>query len=141
MDLDVTLFFHLALLAALVLVLRGWLFAPMLAVIESRHQKIFGTRHEVERLERLSLSDQEAYDKRMQEAIRLAQRERERWRQTGRDEARRLITQARSALAQVMNQTRDEVRAEEQKAQVVLHGDVAPVAQQLVNKLLGKKAA
>ena len=141
MDLDVTLLFQFAILTALVAVLSRWLFKPMLTVIEARHQKIHGTRDDVDRLERLSSADREAYDIRLREVRRTTQLAREQARLSGRDEARRILAETRASIAKAMNETREQVAASERAAQKTLEADVDSLAKQLVSKLLGREAA
>ncbi|HET6346641.1 MAG TPA: ATP synthase F0 subunit B [Myxococcota bacterium] len=141
MDLDVTLLFQIVLLAALMLVLERLLFRPLLRVIESRHQQIHGARHEVATLERLSAADREAYETRLREARRSAHVEREKLRQSGRDEARRLLGEVRADIAKAMQASRESIGAAERAAQQNLARDVDGLARQLVEKLLGRKVS
>jgi F-type H+-transporting ATPase subunit b len=139
MDLDVTLVFQLGLLSVLMLVLNKLVFAPLLGVIESRHQQTHGARVEVKQMERLSAADRQAYAKRMGEARRQAFADRERLRQQGRDQARARLADARATLMRSMQAGREQVQAAERAAQQELKSTTEPLARQLAGKLLGRE--
>lgn len=141
MDLDVTILFQLVLLIALMGVLNRVLFAPLLNVIESRHQQIHGARDEVERMERLSEADKDAYETRLRDVRRQAHTEREKQRQEGREAARRLLDEARQRMAQELNRSREAIHADENAAKAVLDREVESMARGFVEKLLGRKVA
>jgi F0F1-type ATP synthase membrane subunit b/b' len=139
MDIDVTLLFQLGLLIVLMGILNRTLFAPLLKVIESRHQQIHGAQAEVERLERLSDADREAYEGRIREVRKQAHGEREKLRQEGREAARKLLEEARQRMSQELNRSRDAIHADERAARTSLDREVDGMAQGLVEKLLGRK--
>ena len=141
MDLDVTLFVQFAILAILVALLNRLLFAPLLRVIDSRHQKTHGARDEAARLEQLSAADRSAYDAQMAAARRAAQAERETLRGSGRDEARRIIAAMRTKISQATHAAREEVAANEWAVGLQLEAEVGGLARQLVAKLLGREVA
>jgi F0F1-type ATP synthase membrane subunit b/b' len=137
MDLDVTLFFQMAILATLMVLLNRALFAPLLQVIEKRHQKIHGLAQEVEQLQRLGAADKEAYTRKMREARQQAGHTREGLRSQGRDQARSQLTEARATVSAAHARTREEVRATEAAAAKILESDVEALSVALLRKLLG----
>lgn len=139
MDIDVTLFFQLAIFLMVLLTLNGLLFKPFLRVIEARHQKIHGMKDDVDRLERLSAADRIAYESRMRDARRDAQRNRESLRNAGREEERRLLTQTRLEISQSLNAKREQVASVESSAKKGLAVHTDALAQQLVQKVLGRE--
>lgn len=139
MDLDVTLLFQFTLLVALMVLLNGLLFKPLLRVIEDRHRQIHGTRHEIDQMERLSAADREAYEVRLREAKQKAAHEREALRSAGREEARRLLAETRARISKDINASREEVGAAERATQGTLAQDIDGLARQLVEKLLGRE--
>ena len=136
MDIDLTILVQLALLALLVGVLKPLVFAPLLLVIDSRDQKIHGTRAEVDRLDKICRADRDAYQTRMQEARREGLHLREQLRQEGRLEAQRILTTARSRMARALLEARQAAQQEAQVARVALQGQVDAMAAQAVSSLL-----
>lgn len=137
MDLDVTLLCQLTLLVGLVAIVGRSLCAPLLHVIEQRHHKIYGLQHEIDRLERLATADAQAYGDKMLQARHLAQRERDALRTAGRTQARVILAEARTLVAQAHAQSRAAVQAAEEAANQALQADVGALGAILVDKLRG----
>lgn len=140
MDIDLTLLVQLALLAVLVAVMRPLVFAPLLAVIDSRAQRIQGTRAEAERLRRLGEADRAAYEARIVEARRAAVHEREALREQGRLQAQRLGEAARQRAAAQLLAARRQVEVEAAAASASLGAEVEPLAHQVVKRVLQGRA-
>ncbi len=139
MDIDLTILFQLTLFLVILVILTGALFRPLLKVIEARHQKIHGTKTEVDRLQRLAAENQDAYATRIREARNVARTERENLRAKGNDEKRRVLAEVRAEIAQALNETRERVSTAEAEASNVLSADTEELARRLVSKVIGRE--
>lgn len=141
MDINVTILFQLGLFLLVLVSLTGILIRPFLRVVEERHQKIHGTKGEVERLERLATENQTAYVARVREARQAAKQELDALRGAGNEEKRKLLAQVRSEIAAALNQTREQIRATEDQARGALQAESETLARQLVVKLVGREVS
>ena len=141
MDLDVTWFFQFVIFVVVLATLNGLLFKPFLRVLEARHQKTTGMRADVDRLERMSSEDRAVYEQRLKDARREAQREREALRQAGREEERRLLTEARAEVSRELSVMREQVAVREAATQKVLSVQTEELSRQLVRQILGREVA
>ncbi|OGQ79424.1 MAG: hypothetical protein A2289_05470 [Deltaproteobacteria bacterium RIFOXYA12_FULL_58_15] len=139
MDIDITIVFQLALFVVLLMILTQLLFKPFLKVVEERHQKIHGTKSEVDRLERLATENQSAYVARVREARNVARQEREALRTAGNDEKRKLLADVRMEIAEKLNETREQVAKSEAEARIELAAQTANLAGELVRKVVGRE--
>lgn len=139
MDIDVTLFMQLGIICLLMLLLRPLLVAPLLQVLEGRHQQTFGARAEVRRMDRLSAADKEAYEAKMARARHEVHRRRESQRQAGRDQARQIDQAARQEAQQTLASHRQSLQRAEAEAYGRLAGESPARAQALAARLLGRE--
>jgi len=141
MDIDLTFFFQFSIFLIVLVGLNSILFKPFQALIEEREKRIEGNNEEAARLSVLASQDQGAYEARITEARMVAQRERESLRVQGREAGRKLITDVRTELTEVMTQRRAEVGAAEQEASQALTNDIEDLSRQVVEKVLGRQLA
>jgi F0F1-type ATP synthase membrane subunit b/b' len=141
MDINVTILFQLGLFLFVLVSLTGILIRPFLRIVEERHQKIHGTKSEVDRLERLATENQTAYVARVREARLAAKQEVDALRSAGNEEKRKLLAQVRAEIAAALNKTRDEIRTSEDKARDALQKESDALARQLVSKLAGREVS
>ncbi len=141
MDLDLTLLIQLALLTALLGLLRRSLFVPLLRLFEARLAQTVGLHQEVVRLDRLTAADRQAYGEKWQAAQRQAAIDRAGLRASGRAEARKIMDAARAQAAAAQAQTRQQVRAQKDAAAAALAGRLQPLTDLLVQRLSGAKKA
>ena len=138
MDIDVTLLFQLGILLGLMFVLQPLLHAPLLQVLEARKRQTEGTASEVRHLTSLTSADQKAYDARMAEARHHAHVLRERLRQSGREQARKIEAEARAETLQNMQLHRQRIETAEREAATRLGSEQEAWAQRLASELLGR---
>lgn len=139
MDIDVTFFMQLGLITLVILVLRPLLAAPLMQVMDDRHQQTHGARSDARRMERLTALDKEAYQSRLAKARHDIHKRREAQRQSGRDKARALEDAARKEATQTVLVHRAKV-AEAQKAALATLRSKTPLrAQMLAGRLLGRE--
>jgi F-type H+-transporting ATPase subunit b len=141
MDIDVTIVIQLVLFLIVLVTLTQILFRPFLNILEERHQKIHGTKAEVDRLERLAAENQAAYVARVREARNVARQERDAMRAAGNEEKRKLLAEARAEIAQALNETREQVAKSESEARKSLSDDNQALARQLVAKVVGREVS
>jgi len=139
MDLDLTFLLQFGLVVVLLLILNPLLLRPMLQILELRHEKIHGMRQEIDRLSRQAAEDKERYETQMAAALKTAQKVREEYRVTGRNEERRILNETREDIAGLIGQARDEIRQAEQEAQKNLEREVDAFAKELMDKIVHRK--
>lgn len=141
LDIDVTILFQAALFLLLLVLLTQILLKPFMRVIDDRHERIYGRKAEVGRLDRLADENRTAYQARIHEARVAARRERESIRSDANEEARRMLAEVRGEIAEKLNATRDEVRQLESSARADLAADTEAMARQLVSKIIGREVS
>ncbi|MEE2961525.1 MAG: ATP synthase F0 subunit B [Myxococcota bacterium] len=139
MDIDITFIIQLSIFVGLIGILNPLVFQPFIKVFELRDEKITGRAKEAARLEGLAIQDQQAYEARLEEASGAASREREQLLAHGRQEERRLVTEARNDSAVKLGVARDRIRGEVEDARKQLDNGIEPIAQAIVEKLLGRR--
>ena len=141
MDFDVTFLMQFGILMVLMLMLEKILHQPLLYVLAAREQATSGTLGEARALEKLTAVDRHALEERVSQGRHRAQAERERLRQAGREQARRIEAAARQHMLHARQTSRAEAQALEQRIAQSLAGAQAAWRQQLVDLALGRKKA
>ena len=141
MDIDVTFLIQFGIYVLILGVLTPLLLKPFQRVIDERENKTDGARAEVERLKDLAGQDQAAYEARLADSRAAASRERDALRSEGREEEKRIIGDARAEVLETLNASRAQIAQAEQSARDELDGQRQELADQLVEKVLGRRVA
>ena len=141
MDIDVTFLIQFGIYVLILGVLTPLLLKPFQRVIDERENKTDGARAEVERLKDLAGQDQAAYEARLADSRAAASRERDALRSEGREEEKRIIGDARAEVLETLNASRAQLAQAEQSAREELDGQRQELADQLVEKVLGRRVA
>lgn len=139
MDIDVTIVLQLSLFLVLLVSLNGLLIQPFLRVLVEREEKIAGARSDAETLQRLGDQDMHSYQAAMREARGLAEKERQRGRDSARQEEGVLLSRVRRDIAGTLAAMRDEVGAAEAAARAQLEAERDQLARQVVQKILDRE--
>ncbi len=126
---------------AVAIYLRAVFFKPLEKVMEERHRQTGGAR-ELAR-QALASADEKtaAFDKALQEARTRIQRGQEALRQQWLDEQSDAIAKARTGAHARIQQAQAEIAAETDRAKAELEAGAAALADQILIRLLGRRAA
>lgn len=141
MDIDVTFLIQFGIYVLILGVLTPLLLKPFQRVIDERERQTDGARVEVERLKDLAGQDKDAYEARLVDSRAAASRERDTLRGSGREEEKRIIGEARAQVFAKLNASRAEISQVESSAREQLEGQRQELADQLVEKVLGRRVA
>jgi F-type H+-transporting ATPase subunit b len=136
LDIDITYLIQFGLFLVCLVSVNGILLQPFLKVIEEREAKTAGALADVVHLRALGDADMHAYQAKLRSARSQADQARERLKQSGRDEERRLLGDLRVRITSQLNATRETVALSEETARAELHASIDPLAGDLVAKLL-----
>lgn len=137
-DVDLTSIAVLVLFVGLTVILKPLLFDPMLKLFEEREKRIDGAKLEARKVDEKSASALAEYEKAMAKARAGAQAERERIRAEAVKREQEILARARSASAEALENGKRAVQEEASRARATLKADVAKVAAQVANRVLGR---
>jgi len=138
-DLDLTFAIQLGLFFVVLIGLSRILIDPLQHLIEERERRMAGSSAEAQRLGVLTLENQRAYFRRLQEAKLAASRELESMRRAGRERERELHQESREQTARDLGRARAEISTSLGAAKGSLDAEVEVFAVQTVEKLLGRQ--
>ena len=141
MDIDLTFLLQLGIFIIVLLGLNPLLFKPFQKVIEDRDLKIAGANAEADRLNLLAEGDLEKYSGQIDRARKEAYREREALRGAGREEERRIVTEARAEVSQTLAEAREQINSAASDAGDQLASETDALAELVAEKILGRKLA
>lgn len=141
MDIDLTILIQLGIYVLILGVLTPLLLKPFQRMIDDRERQTDGARVEVDRLKDLARQDEEAYETRLADSRAAASRERDAIRTAGRDEEKKIVGAARAEVLENLNASRAQIAQAESTAREQLEGQRAELADQLVEKVLGRRVA
>lgn len=140
-DFDNTIFYQAALFVVLMVVLKPLLFDPVLAVFEERERRTDGARAEAREMQERAGELLRKYEKKLEEVSRMAAEEREKIRaETAQLEAK-ILEEAREASAKIVEEGRSRVEEEMHSIRFDLGRESERLAEQIVERVLGKEAA
>ena len=139
MDIDITIVLQMGIFLTLLVTLNVILLKPFQRVIEERDAKIEGAQDEAERLRHVGDEAMDKYQLQMREARAKAQDARQKEREAGRDDERKILNDVRNDIANELNKARVEVGEAESVARSALDDKSAALAEDIVAKILGRK--
>jgi len=144
MDLTINLE-HIVIFAALFLsslaVMNSFIFKPTLKILEERAKRMSGLTMEAEYFVKGYGEKLEAYNKLMQDAKELARQKRGEILKIAEVERREIIAQAEKMAQTCLAKVKSEISEQVIHTKLALEAQVKELAQMMVQKLLGRKAA
>jgi F-type H+-transporting ATPase subunit b len=140
-SLDYTVVYQIILFVFLWLVLTPILFRPYLRLIDERERRTAGTQHESADLAREGERLKARYDASIAQAQVAASRAKEAILQEARQQRDQLIGDARDAATRALEQVRQEVQRQLEKEKQLATAEAAVIAEKMVSKILGRRAA
>lgn len=137
-DLDGTIFVQLGILCLLFLVLRRFVFTPLLSVLDARTVAIDGAREQAHGLEAELAQGENSYRAEVEKVKQAAALEQERLRQEGAQLERSLLDGVRHEIDENLRNAKERLAHEEKLLRIELDSQVNPLANDVINKVLGR---
>ena len=140
-SLDYSVVYQIILFLVLWVVLSKILFQPYLRLLEERERKTTGAQHDSLDLEREGARLRAQYEQKIAQAQAAGYATKETILQEARRERERILTEARDEAMKLLQGLRLEVESQMQKERQLAATEAGIVAQEMVNKILGRKVA
>jgi F-type H+-transporting ATPase subunit b len=140
-DLDGTLFVQLALFLIMLFVLSRFLFRPYLQMREQRGKGIDGARHEAHEMEARASKMVADYDAKLTRAKQRGGDERNRLRAEAATRERQVLGAARDEAGRVLGDARKTIAQQSDAARATLSAEAGTLARQMATKILGREVA
>jgi F-type H+-transporting ATPase subunit b len=138
-DFDSTFLIQLVLFVALTLILKPLLFDPMLKLFEEREKLTDGAKAQARKMDEKSATALAEYEAAMAKARAAANVERERVRAEGLKREAEILASVRASTTKVLEDGKKTAQAEAQRARASLKADAPKLAEELVERVLGRK--
>jgi F-type H+-transporting ATPase subunit b len=140
-SLDYSVVYQIILFLVLWVVLSKILFRPYLRLLEERERKTTGAQHDSLDLEHEGARLRAQYEQKIAQAQAAGYATKETILQEARRERERILTEAREEAMKLLQGVRLEVESQMQKERQLAATEAGIVAQEMVNKILGRKVA
>ena len=137
-SIDHTVVYQIIIFLVLWAVLSRILFRPYLALLEAREHRTAGIQQESADLAHEGERLKAQYEERIAQAQTAAAAAKEAILQDGRQQGEKLISQARVEATETLERVRQEVQRQMEKERQLAAAEAAVIAQQMVNKILGR---
>jgi len=138
-DLDGTVFVQLGMFVIAFVVLRAFVFTPMLALLEAREEAIDGARDEAKRLDVEVKAKQASFEAELRKVRGASGEERDRLRAEGAELERRLLDTVRNETQGSLAQSKTALDVEAQTARQRLDALRPELAREIASKVLGRE--
>jgi F-type H+-transporting ATPase subunit b len=138
-DFDKTFLIQLVLFVALTLILKPLLFDPMLKLFEEREKLTDGAKAQARKMDEKSATALAEYETAMAKARAAANVERERVRSEGLKREAEILASMRASTTKVLEEGKKTAQSEAQRARASLKADAPKLAEELVERVLGRK--
>ncbi|MGH7929160.1 MAG: ATP synthase F0 subunit B [Candidatus Binatia bacterium] len=137
-SLDISVLYQIIIFLVLWLILSKVLFRPYLNLLDERERRTTGARHDSSDLEHEGARLKAEYEEAIAQARASGTTAKEAIVQEGRQEREKSLQQAREEAAHTLDTARREVQSQLARERELLAAEVAYVAQDMVNKVLGR---
>ena len=138
-DVDGTTFVQLGIFLVMLLVLSRTLFGPYLKMRADRERGIAGSRHEAESMGEKARHIVEDYDKKLADAKRRGNDERNKLRQEGVAHEREVVGKARAEIHNALGAATKKIVADTATGRAALAAEAAPLARKVAGRILGRE--
>ncbi len=138
-DFDLTVVGQIVLFVTLMLVLKPWLFDPMLKLFEERERRIEGAKRQARKMDEKSAGALKEYEDAMQKARLAANAERDALRGEGQKIEAEILAKVRTAAAETLDQGRKRADAELKTVRATLGEENPALARDLATRVLGRE--
>ncbi|MEO6950908.1 MAG: ATP synthase F0 subunit B [Polyangia bacterium] len=138
-DLDGTTFVQLGIFLVMLLVLSRTLFGPYLKMRADRERGIAGSRREAESMGGKARHIVEDYDRKLADAKRRGNDERNKLRQEGVAHEREVVGKARAEIQKAVEASTQKIAADTATGRTALAAEAAPLARKVASRILGRE--
>jgi F-type H+-transporting ATPase subunit b len=140
-SLDYSIAYQIVLFLVLWIILSKVLFSPYLNLLDERERRTTGARHDSTELEQEGARLRAQYEEKIAQAQAAGHAAREAILQEGRQQREKLLTQAREGAMSMLEGVRREVESQMQRERQLAAAEARIVAQEMVEKILGRHVA
>ncbi len=137
-DLDLSLFIQIIAILFLMFILNNILYKPIRRMLEERDSRMSGIREDIEKFERNAESLLENFNRKLAEARRKGQEERERLKQEAREEEKQLFEESSKEAEAKKQELMAELTSQVEAAKKELLAKAEAFAVEIAQKLLGR---
>ena len=137
--LDFSIAYQIILFLVLWVILNKVLFQPYLHLLAERERKTTGAQHDSTDLEHEGARLKAQYEEKISQAQAAGYAAKDAILQDGRQQRENILSQARAEAAGTLERVRNEVAAALEQEQRLAAAEVATVASDMVNKVLGRR--
>jgi len=137
-NVNFTLFIQLINFLILLLLLNSLLYKPVLAKIREREAKIKADRDKASQLDAEVLEQEKKHQEALIEARQVAGKEKAELLAEAKKSEADILEKARIEAARIVDDMKSSIQAESEKARAALKGEMAPLAQSISEKILGR---
>ncbi len=138
-DFDLTVVGQVVLFVALMLVLKPWLFDPMLKLFEERERRIDGAKRQARKLDEKSAGALKEYEDAMQTARVSANAERDKLRAEGQKIEVDILAKVRASAAETLEEGRKRAEVDLKTVRASLDAENSALAKDLATRVLGRE--
>ena len=132
---------QLGVVTVLMLVLKPFLFDPLLAVFERRERMVEGTQHEAHKLDDKAADIKLEVDGKLARVTTSASEERDRMRSQATTRDAEVLAKTRTEVAQILEQGRRNLALEEAALDATLRAETGELARSVASRVLGREVA
>ncbi len=140
-SLDYSVVYQVVLFVVLWIILSKVLFAPYLNLLEQRERKTIGAEHDSTDLEHQGARLRAQYEEKIAQAQAAGYAAKEAVVQQARQQREKLLSQAREEAMSMLEGVRREVESQMQRERQIAAAEVRAVAQEMADKILGRRVA
>ncbi len=137
-NVNFTLFIQLINFLILLLLLNSLLYKPVLAKIRERESKIKADRDKASQLDAEVLEQEKKHQEALIEARQVAGKEKAELLAEAKKSEADILEKARIEAARIVDDMKSSIQAESEKVRAALKGEMAPLAQSISEKILGR---
>ena len=137
-NVNFTLFIQLINFLILLLLLNSLLYKPVLAKIREREAKIKGDRDKASQLDAEVMEQEKKHQDALIEARQVAGKEKAELLAEAKKSEADILEKARIEAARIVDEMKSSIQDESEKTRAALKGEMAPLAQSISEKILGR---
>lgn len=138
LEINISLLIHIANFLVLVLVLDVILYKPVRRILSQRNQEMDSLQEAIEDYNNKAIQNEQGIEEKMVQARRDGSREKEHFKNQGREEETKLLEQASSSAEGKITEARKEIQTDMAKVQKALEEDISCFSTDLAEKILGR---
>src|SRR5215212_7615394 len=140
-SLDISILYQVILFVVLWMILSKLLFKPYVSLLDEREQQTTGAQHDSADLEHEGARLKKQYEEKIAEAEASAYAAKDAILQQARQQREAILGQAREEASNTLEQIRRDVASALEREKQLASAEVTTLAQDIVNKILGRTVA